>query len=81
MTIWSNGKLKATKHRVINTSNKQRFSVPLFYNCSLDTQVSPLPKCVSPKNPAHFEPVHYGDFIKKILLANYTFQMEDKPKD
>ncbi|WP_160116175.1 2OG-Fe(II) oxygenase family protein [Legionella busanensis] len=79
MTIWSNGKLKATKHRVINTSNNQRYSIPLFYNCSLDTTVSPLQKCVSPENPAHFEPIHYGDFIKKILLANYTFTGLTKP--
>ncbi|WP_419420167.1 isopenicillin N synthase family dioxygenase [Legionella sp. D16C41] len=75
MTIWSNGKLKATKHRVINKSNHQRFSIPFFYNCSLDVTVSPLSKCVSSENPAHVESVHYGDFIKKILLTNYTFQM------
>jgi isopenicillin N synthase-like dioxygenase len=73
MTIWSNGKLKSTKHRVLNTSNTRRYSIPFFYNCDLDTVVKPLPTCISKDNPAQFEPVMYGEHLQKILLANYNF--------
>ena len=38
---WSNGKIRATLHRVIGTS-KQRISIPFFFNPSYETNVAPI---------------------------------------
>ena len=38
---WTNGRIKATLHRVIGTS-QERVSVPLFFNPNYDTNVAPL---------------------------------------
>ena len=42
MQIWSNGRFSSTPHRVINRSNRDRFSIPLFVNPSADVSISPL---------------------------------------
>ena len=74
MAVWSNGRLKATPHRVINASgSKPRYSMPYFYDCNLSTCVAPLASCVSEANPPRFEPVVYGEHLEKILMANYAF--------
>jgi isopenicillin N synthase-like dioxygenase len=39
LEIWSNKKIKATKHRVLLT-NKERFSIPFFFNPQYDTVIS-----------------------------------------
>jgi isopenicillin N synthase-like dioxygenase len=73
MSIWSNGWLKATRHRVINQAKGYRFSMPFFYNCDIDAPIAPLPSCVSIDNPARYEPVIYGENLEKFLVANYRF--------
>ena len=42
MQIWSNGRFSSTPHRVINRSNRDRFSIPLFVNPSADIGIRPL---------------------------------------
>ena len=39
LEIWSNKKIKATPHRVVG-SNKERFSIPFFFNPQYDTVIS-----------------------------------------
>ena len=41
MEIWSQGRVKATAHRVFGTM-KERLSVPLFFNPSVDTNIAPI---------------------------------------
>lgn len=73
MAIWSNGRLKATPHRVITNGAKHRYSVPFFYNCNLDTYVEPLPGMVSASHPLNVEAVVYGEHLEKIIRVNYLF--------
>jgi isopenicillin N synthase-like dioxygenase len=73
MSIWSNGKLKSTPHRVINNTQKERFSVPFFYNCNMDTYVEPLPDMVSNECPLCVEAVTYGEHLEKTVRSNYAF--------
>ncbi len=40
LEMWTGGKIKATPHRVIGTSN-ERISIPLFFNPNHDADVSP----------------------------------------
>ena len=41
MEIWSEGRVKATPHRVVGTT-QERLSVPLFFNPSVDTNIAPM---------------------------------------
>ncbi|WP_227269475.1 isopenicillin N synthase family dioxygenase [Roseobacter weihaiensis] len=41
MQIWSDGRVKATPHRVIGTL-QERLSVPLFFNPSVETNIAPM---------------------------------------
>jgi isopenicillin N synthase-like dioxygenase len=73
MTVWSNGQLKSTPHRVICNSQKERFSVPFFYNCNMDVYVEPLPGTVTKEHPLCVEAVTYGEHLEKTVRANYDF--------
>ena len=42
MKLWTNGLFKATPHRVINRSGKQRYSVAFFMNADDDAQIAPM---------------------------------------
>ena len=42
MQVWSNGRFSSTPHRVINRSNRDRYSIPLFVNPSADIGIRSL---------------------------------------
>lgn len=42
LQIWSNNYFQATPHRVINTSNKIRHSIPFFFEPNLSSVITPL---------------------------------------
>ncbi|MBC9205260.1 hypothetical protein IBL26_00315 [Roseomonas aerophila] len=54
---WTNDRFLATPHRVINRSGKERYSIPLFFDTTLDDPMSCLPNCSSPDNPLRYEPI------------------------
>ncbi len=44
LEVATNGYLKATNHRVVSPpGNRERFSVPFFYNPRLDARIEPVP--------------------------------------
>ncbi len=53
---WTGGRINATLHRVIGR-NRERCSIPFFYEPSVDTVISPLP------GGEAFAPVSYGDHL------------------
>ena len=63
----SNGKLLSTPHRVINTTGRERYSVPFFFDPHVSTMIAPLPGTGRPK----FEPLNFGSFLKSELEASY----------
>ncbi len=42
LKLWTNGLFKATPHRVINRSGRQRYSVAFFMNADDDARVTPM---------------------------------------
>jgi isopenicillin N synthase-like dioxygenase len=62
---WTNGRFISIKHRVINRSGKERYSVPYFLNPDLTALVEPLPEFVRDDSPPRFEPVHVGKFLSE----------------
>ncbi len=64
----SNGKLLSTPHRVINTTGKERFSVPFFFDPHVSANVLPLPGTGAPR----FEALNFGEFLRSELEASYV---------
>lgn len=54
---WTGGTIKATMHRVIG-NGQRRFSIPFFFEPSIDALISPIDGCGEP-----FDPVTYGDHL------------------
>lgn len=71
----SNGWLKATGHRVVNTP-WTRYSMILFFAVDGDYEVAPLPQFVSDEKPAMYDPVTQDDHIRRELdRANAYHQL------
>ncbi|MFI5001662.1 MAG: isopenicillin N synthase family dioxygenase [Reyranellales bacterium] len=68
---WSNGRFRATPHRVANTSGGDRYAIPFFFDCHIDHEMVCLPSCTSPGNPPKFEPTTYMKFITAYQMKNY----------
>lgn len=69
----SNGQLLSTPHRVINTTGRERYSVPFFFDPNVATQVAPLPGTGAPR----FEALNLGDFLRGELEASYDAHQAD----
>ena len=62
MEGWTNGRFKATQHRVVNTG-KERYSMPLFFAVDYHTVIEPLPQFVSEENPSRYNRIVSGDHL------------------
>jgi isopenicillin N synthase-like dioxygenase len=58
LSRWTGGRIQATVHRVIGR-DRERHSIPFFYEPSVDAVISPLPMTGADS----FDPVSYGDHL------------------
>ncbi len=68
MKRWTNGRFKATVHRVIHRKDTARFSMPLFCNPDFRTVVDPRQLGI-PDSEAAYPPVLSGDFLVSRFQA------------
>ena len=70
---WSNGLYRSSLHRAsnFNTGTRARISLPLFIIPHAKTMVSCLPTCEGPGNPAKYEPVEAGPYVRTLLEQSY----------
>lgn len=64
---WTNGLYKSTIHRVVNRTDRTRYSVPVFYSINYDEIVETIPSCVSEENPSKYPPISAGQYILNRL--------------
>jgi isopenicillin N synthase-like dioxygenase len=69
---YSNDRFRATPHRVINRNGTSRYAIPFFLGPNHDVVVEPVPSCVGPDNPPHYEPTTYGAFTQRLLTLNFA---------
>ncbi|MFQ6006422.1 MAG: isopenicillin N synthase family dioxygenase [Woeseia sp.] len=75
MERFSNGWLKATGHRVVNTP-WTRYSMILFFAVDGDYTVAPLPRFISPDNPEKYDPVTQDEHIARELERSEAYRQE-----
>ncbi len=71
----SNGMLKATGHRVVNTP-WTRYSMILFFAVDGDYTVAPRPQFVSADSPSQYEPVTQDEHIERELERSEAYRQE-----
>lgn len=60
---WTNGKYAAALHRVLNTSGRERYSMPLFMHPSFHTQIDPRSLVGEEPAAAEFEAITAGEEV------------------
>ena len=66
---WTNDRYRSTLHRVVNSSGRERYSIPFFYSGNPDHLVECIPGCLaageSPKYPPTTVEAHLRDMYRK----------------
>lgn len=75
MARWSDGRIKATPHRVLNHRTRDRYSIAFFYDCGLATPLD-FEAVSQPDATLRDAEAIYGWHLERILQANYAFQSE-----
>ncbi|KAI9741370.1 MAG: hypothetical protein M1834_003087 [Cirrosporium novae-zelandiae] len=66
---WTNGQFKSTVHRVVSKTERERYSVPLFFSINYDEKIETLPSCTSDDNPSKYPPITAGQYVLDRLRA------------
>jgi isopenicillin N synthase-like dioxygenase len=74
---WSNDRLLATPHRVINRSGQERYAIPFFMDCKHDFTMTCLPTCHSADNPPKYDAMTYTEYMGWYRNANYGKPAQD----
>jgi isopenicillin N synthase-like dioxygenase len=68
MKRWTNGRFKATVHRVVHLQDRARYSMPLFCNPNFRTIVDPRDLGVADAD-ALYPPIQSGEFLLQRFKA------------
>ncbi|KAG5526523.1 hypothetical protein RHGRI_032710 [Rhododendron griersonianum] len=71
LDVWSNDKYKSVEHRVMVNSERERFSIPFFFNPAHYTMVEPVAELVNEENPAKYKAFNWGKFVSARNLSNF----------
>jgi isopenicillin N synthase-like dioxygenase len=67
LQVWSNDRFTAPEHRVLASSQRERFSAPFFFNPANNTNCVPLTG-----SAAHYRPVNWGQFRQARADGDYA---------
>jgi isopenicillin N synthase-like dioxygenase len=73
MQHWTNDRFRATRHRVINISGKERISLACFGNTNYHAMIECIASCCSKENPARYPPVMSGDYLMDAIKRTYAY--------
>ena len=72
MAQWTNDHFAATRHRVVSSPDRERYSIPFFFHPDFDTEVACLPSCQSAADPPRYAPTTTGAHILRRLQEAYV---------
>lgn len=73
MQHWTNDRFRATRHRVINVSGKERVSMACFGNTNYHAMIECIPSCFSDQNPARYPPKTSGQYLMDAIKRTYAY--------
>lgn len=78
MARWTNDLFTSTFHRVINTSGRDRYSMPFFFDPDFNADLTALPTCVGPDRPAKYPPTTGGQHLIDRINETFDYHREKK---
>jgi isopenicillin N synthase-like dioxygenase len=69
---WTNDRYRSTLHRVINTSGRERYSIPFFYVGHYDHVVECLPTCLGPGDSPKYPPTTVEAHLREMYRRTYN---------
>jgi isopenicillin N synthase-like dioxygenase len=70
--VWSNDQYHAALHRVLANEHRERYSAPLFFNPSYETEYTPLASTVDAAHPARYRPIPWAEFRAQRAAGDYA---------
>ncbi len=75
MARWTNGLYTSNLHRVRNNhSEKDRYSIPFFYDADPVAKIEAIPTCVTPDAPAKYAPCTSNEHMAEMFQRSYGFR-------
>uniref|UniRef100_A0A7N0TF42 Fe2OG dioxygenase domain-containing protein n=1 Tax=Kalanchoe fedtschenkoi TaxID=63787 RepID=A0A7N0TF42_KALFE len=68
--VWSNAEYESAEHRAIVNPEKDRISIPLFFNPAHYTMVEPLEELISDERPSKYKAYNWGKFFSTRKRSN-----------
>ena len=69
--VWSNEAYESVEHRVMVNSEKERYSIPYFFNPAHYTMVEPLEELTNEQSPPKYKTYNWGKFFSTRKLSNF----------
>ena len=68
---WTNDRYRSTVHRVVNTSGRERYSVPFFFTGNYAHKVACIPTCLQAGESPKYPPVTVEDHMRDMYARTY----------
>jgi len=72
MQVWSNDRFTAALHRVRPITDRERYSIPYFFNPGYDTDYTPIPEAFAPGEAARYRTINWGVFRQGRADGDYA---------